>query len=70
MRAVIQRVSEASVSIDNNNVAEIRSGIVILLGVEKEDSKEDSKWLANKIAQLRIFSDSQSRVRDVPSPRA
>ena len=52
MRAVIQRVSEASVSIDNNNVAEIRSGIVILLGVEKEDSKEDSKWLANKIAQL------------------
>ena len=64
MRAVIQRVSEASVSINNNNVAEIRSGLVILLGVENEDSIEDSKWLANKIVQLRIFSDSQKHLDD------
>ena len=64
MRAVIQRVSEASVSINNNNVAEIRSGLVILLGVENEDSKEDSKWLANKIVQLRIFSDSQNKMNN------
>ena len=64
MRAVIQRVSEASVSIDHNIVAEIRLGFVILLGIEQEDSKEDSIWLAKKIAQLRIFSDSQKKMNN------
>ena len=64
MRAVIQRVSEASVSIDHNIVAEIRLGLVILLGIEQEDSKEDSIWLAKKIAQLRIFSDSQKKMNN------
>ena len=64
MRAVIQRVSEASVSIDHNIVAEIRLGLVILLGIEQEDSIEDSTWLANKIAQLRIFSDSQKKMNN------
>ncbi len=64
MRAVIQRVSEASVSIDHNIVAEIRLGLVILLGIEQEDSIEDSIWLANKIAQLRIFSDSQKKMNN------
>tara|TARA_B100000214_G_scaffold147555_1_gene105537 strand:+ start:1558 stop:2010 length:453 start_codon:yes stop_codon:yes gene_type:complete len=64
MRAVIQRVSEASVSIDYNIVAEIRLGLVVLLGVEQEDSKEDSIWLANKIAQLRIFSDSKKKMNN------
>ena len=64
MRAVIQRVSEASVSIDHNIVAEIRLGLVILLGIEQEDSKEDSIWLAKKIVQLRIFSDSQKKMNN------
>ena len=64
MRAVIQRVSEASVSIDHNIVAEIRLGLVILLGIEQKDSIEDSIWLANKIAQLRIFSDSQKKMNN------
>ena len=64
MRAVIQRVSKASVSIDHNIVAEIRLGLVILLGIEQKDSIEDSIWLANKIAQLRIFSDSQKKMNN------
>ena len=58
MRAVIQRVSEASVSIENTMVSKINFGLLIFLGIEIEDTKEDSLWLANKIVQLRIFSDS------------
>ena len=59
MRAVIQRVSEASVSIDNSIFSEISTGLLILLGIEIKDTKEDSLWLANKIAHLRIFTDEQ-----------
>ena len=62
MRAVIQRVSEASVQINNNNVAQISAGLVILLGIEIEDTKEDAIWLANKISQLRIFSDVEGKM--------
>ena len=62
MRAVIQRVSEASVQINNNNVAQISAGLVVLLGVEIEDTNEDSIWLANKISQLRIFSDLEGKM--------
>jgi len=57
MRGVIQRVSQASVIIDDKKVASINDGLLVLLGVEIEDTKEDAKWLANKISQLRIFSD-------------
>ena len=64
MRAVVQRVSQASVSIENKIVAEIKSGFLVLLGVELEASKEDAIWLANKISQLRIFSDSQGKMND------
>jgi len=59
MRAVIQRVSEASVVIDEQKVAAIQQGLLVLLGVEIEDTKEDALWLANKIAQLRIFADEE-----------
>ena len=59
MRAVIQRVSEASVSIDNSIFSEISTGLLILLGIEIKDTEEDSLWLANKIAHLRIFTDEQ-----------
>jgi len=59
MRAVIQRVSEASVVIDEQKVAQIQQGLLVLLGIEIEDTKEDAVWLANKISQLRIFSDEE-----------
>lgn len=57
MRAVIQRVSSASVSVDKKNKSEITNGLLVFLGIEIEDTKDDSLWLASKIAQLRIFSD-------------
>ena len=64
MRAVIQRVSSASVLIDNRIVSEIDTGILILLGIELKDTYKDSLWLANKIAKLRIFSDSDGKMNN------
>jgi len=58
MRAVIQRVSRASVTIDNLLKSEIGSGLVVLLGIEEEDNNNDAEWLANKIVRLRIFNDN------------
>jgi D-tyrosyl-tRNA(Tyr) deacylase len=57
MKAVIQRVSSASVTIDSKIVAEIQKGLLVLIGIEDEDSQEDSNWLCQKIANLRIFGD-------------
>lgn len=57
MKAVIQRVSRASVTINNDKVAAIGSGLLILLGIVDEDTQEDIQWLARKIANLRIFED-------------
>ncbi len=57
MKAVIQRVSEASVEINNNIVANINSGLLILIGIEESDAQEDIIWLTTKIANLRIFAD-------------
>ena len=57
MRAVIQRVSEASVVISEKEVAGISRGLLIFVGIELEDVKEDAFWLANKIGHLRIFED-------------
>ena len=62
MRAVIQRVSQASVSIDEKKVASINEGILVLLGIETQDTKEDSEWLSNKISSLRIFSDKDGKM--------
>jgi len=59
MRAVIQRVSYASVSIDRQEKARIENGLLILLGIEEADSQEDLKWLSRKISRLRIFRDQQ-----------
>jgi len=59
MRVVIQRVGEASVIIKKQKVAAIQQGLLVLLGIELEDTKEDALWLANKIAALRIFSDEE-----------
>ena len=62
MRAVIQRVSQASVTIDNSLYSHIKHGLLILLGVEHADSDEDVQWLSKKIAQLRIFYDHQGQM--------
>jgi len=58
MRTVIQRVSRASVSINNQKKSEIGSGILVLLGIEESDNQSDIEWLSGKIVQLRIFNDS------------
>lgn len=57
MRIVLQRVSQASVSIDNKINAAIKEGILILLGIEDADTSEDIEWLCNKIVKMRIFND-------------
>ena len=62
MRVVIQRVSQASVIIDKKKVSSINEGLLVLLGIETQDTKEDAKWLANKISQLRIFSDEEGKM--------
>ncbi|MFV0541928.1 MAG: D-aminoacyl-tRNA deacylase [Aestuariibaculum sp.] len=57
MKAVIQRVTQASVTIKDQKVAAIQNGLLILLGVVNDDTQDDIKWLSNKIANLRIFND-------------
>lgn len=57
MRAVIQRVSEASVTIEGTKVADIQKGLLVLIGFEESDNKEDQDWLVSKIANLRVFDD-------------
>jgi D-tyrosyl-tRNA(Tyr) deacylase len=62
MRAVIQRVLEASVEIDGATVSRIQSGLLILLGVEEGDTAEDVSWLSGKVARLRIFGDDEGKM--------
>jgi len=57
MKVVIQRVSSASVTIDNKNVADIQKGLLVLVGIEDADNQEDINWLVNKITNIRIFGD-------------
>jgi D-tyrosyl-tRNA(Tyr) deacylase len=57
MKAVIQRVSKASVTIDNKQKSAIKVGLLIFIGIENADTDEDIKWLSNKIVNLRIFDD-------------
>lgn len=59
MRAVIQRVSQASVTIEGVKEAEIQSGLLVLLGVVDSDTLEDIEWLSNKLTNLRIFNDAE-----------
>lgn len=59
MKVVIQRVSKAKVSIDNDVKSEIGKGLLILLGIEDADSEDDIEWLCNKIINLRIFDDAE-----------
>ena len=62
MRAVVQRVKRASVTVDNKVVSEISKGLLILLGVAKEDTPADIDYMANKVANLRIFQDEQGKM--------
>ncbi len=62
MRCVIQRVSGAAVTIALARVAEIGTGLLILVGVEEGDGPDDADWLAEKIARMRIFADDQGRM--------
>lgn len=62
MRAVVQRVKKASVTVNNEVVGEIGHGLVVLLGVAQEDKEEDLEYLASKVVNLRIFSDSEGKM--------
>ncbi|MFB0903280.1 MAG: D-aminoacyl-tRNA deacylase, partial [Nonlabens sp.] len=62
MRVVIQRVSEASVTIDGSIHGAIKKGLLILLGITHEDMQEDINWLVNKISGMRIFSDMDGKM--------
>lgn len=62
MLAVIQRVSEASVSIEGNIKGAIQTGFLILLGITHQDTQEDVEWLSKKIVGMRIFSDEEGKM--------
>lgn len=57
MRVVLQRVSSASVVVDDNKVADIQKGLLVLVGIEDADNQEDIDWLVGKIIKIRIFND-------------
>jgi D-tyrosyl-tRNA(Tyr) deacylase len=62
MRAVVQRVSRASVTIDGESAGSIGAGLVVLLGVTHDDTADNAKWLAEKVAGLRIFNDADGKM--------
>ena len=62
MRAVIQRVTQASVEIEKKVKGQIEKGLLLLVGICPDDTEEDLKWLATKVTQLRIFSDEQDKM--------
>jgi D-tyrosyl-tRNA(Tyr) deacylase len=61
MRAVLQRVTRGSVSVEGTTIGEIDAGLVILLGIRTGDGDDEAAWLANKIANLRIFADREGK---------
>ena len=64
MRVVIQRVTKADVTINSNQICQIKDGLLILLGIQIDDSNEDISWLAKKISNLRIFSDNYAKMNN------
>ena len=62
MRAVIQRVKSASVTVDNENIGKIGKGILVLLGISVDDSEKDALYLLEKTLNLRIFEDSEDKM--------
>ena len=59
MRVILQRVRHASVSVDENTISTIEKGLLVLLGIEEEDTQEDIHWLCRKIVNMRIFADDE-----------
>ncbi len=64
MRVVIQRVTKADVTINSNQICQIKDGLLILLGIQIDDSNEDISWLVKKISNLRIFSDKNAKMNN------
>ena len=64
MRALVQRVSRASVSVGSRQIAEIGPGLLVLLGICREDGEHDADWLADKVGALRIFPDADGRMNE------
>lgn len=62
MKIVVQRVSQASVKVGGEIVGEISQGLLLLVGIEENDEKEDAEWLSKKILDLRIFSDEDGKM--------
>lgn len=62
MRAVIQRVSRASVAVEGKVISNIHSGMLILLGIEEADEESDAQWLCGKISSMRIFQDENDKM--------
>ena len=62
MKAVIQRVDQASVAVDGIEISCIQKGLLVLLGVEEDDNEQDADWLSQKICYMRIFSDSDKKM--------
>jgi D-tyrosyl-tRNA(Tyr) deacylase len=62
MRAVVQRVTRAKVTVDGEVVGEIRNGLVVLLGIARDDTKVEAAYLVDKIAALRVFDDDQGKM--------
>ena len=62
MKIVVQRVSQASVKVSREIVGEISKGLLLLVGIEENDEKEDAEWLSKKILDLRIFSDEEGKM--------
>lgn len=68
MKAVIQRVTQARVTIDGKIRSEIKTGLLVLMGIEDADNQEDLEWLSNKIVNLRIFDDPQDSANENKVP--
>lgn len=64
MRALVQRVSRASVRVQDRSLAEIGPGLLVLLGIGRDDRREDADWLADKVRALRIFPDASGRMNE------
>jgi D-aminoacyl-tRNA deacylase len=64
VRALVQRVSGASVDVDGERVAEIGPGLLVLLGVTHEDTEAQARWLADKVRALRVFPDAEGRMNE------
>lgn len=62
MRAILQRVSEASVTVDGDVISHISHGFLILLGIEEADGRDDITWLSGKIIKMRVFEDSEGKM--------